>query len=214
MSCAQDAAPAAPTVSITNPVNAGNQGAVGVTGLGEPGTTAIISVDDDDSRTAAVTTSTPVGTSGYGATLDLSSLTDGTVTVSVALTNAAGSTSPVSTATAIKDTAGPLTIVTVDAERDPRMPHEGGTVRGTANDSMTPVVTTTVRFSRPQDTSSVELAATCTSGCGTTASTWSITPAALRPGRYTASASSTDAAGNVGPWSPPIEIVLTGPAPR
>jgi len=74
---------AAPTVTLTDPVNAANVSTVAIWGTGDPGTTANISVDDEDPANAAVTTTAPVSESGNSATLDLSSLADGTLTATV-----------------------------------------------------------------------------------------------------------------------------------
>lgn len=103
-------APAAPTVALTDPVNAANQSAVTVSGTGEAGTTADVSVDDEDSATAPVTATAAVSESGYSVTLDLSSLSDGTLTVTVTLTDVAGNTGPAGTTTATKDTVAPVAL--------------------------------------------------------------------------------------------------------
>ncbi len=99
--------PAAPTVSLTDPVNAANQTKATVSGTGQAGTKAAISVDDEDPATAAVTGSTAVSETGYSATLDLSSLSDGTLTAAVTLTDPAGNTGPAGADTATKDTLAP-----------------------------------------------------------------------------------------------------------
>lgn len=93
-------APAAATVALTDPVNAANQSAVTVSGTGEAGTTADVSVDDEDSATTPVAATAAVSESGYSVTLDLSSLSDGTLTATVSLTDAAGNTGLAGTDTA------------------------------------------------------------------------------------------------------------------
>ena len=95
-------APAAPTVDVADPIDASNETAVDVTGTGEDGATADISVDDTDPDTPAVTASVPVTTGSYVATLDLSSLSGGTITATVTLTDTAGNVGPPGSDTATK----------------------------------------------------------------------------------------------------------------
>lgn len=108
--------PEAATVTLSDPVNPRNQTAVAVSGMGSAqarpwapqgqllraGTMASISVDDEDPATAVVAAMAPVSASGYSATLDLSSLSNGTLTATVTLTDAAASTGPPGTDTARK----------------------------------------------------------------------------------------------------------------
>lgn len=89
-------------MALTDPVNASNQSAVTVSGTGEAGTTANVSVDAGDPATGAVTATAAVSESGYSVTLDLSSLSNGTLTATVTFTDAAGNTGPVGTDTARK----------------------------------------------------------------------------------------------------------------
>lgn len=110
--------PAAPTVSITDPINAANVQHVTVSGSGDPGTTAHISVDDTNPDTKAVTAtatlaSSDANTADYTKLLDVSSLDDGKLTVSVMLSNGYG-TSPAATADTTKDTQPPTVILTTD----------------------------------------------------------------------------------------------------
>ena len=94
--------PAAPTVTLTDPVNAANQATVAVSGSGEVTTRARIFVDDEDPTTPPVTTFVGVSEAGYSATLDLSSFTSGMLTATVTLRDPAGNTGPAGTATARK----------------------------------------------------------------------------------------------------------------
>jgi hypothetical protein len=106
------ATPVAPTVNLTDPVNAAIVRTSTVSGTGEAGTTANISIDDTNPATPAVNASVFVGPEGYSVTLDLSGLNDGTLTATVTLTDGAGNVSPSTTDTAIKDTVAP--VLTVD----------------------------------------------------------------------------------------------------
>jgi len=104
--------PAAPTAALTNPINASNQAAAVVSGIGEPGTTATITVTDT-TATSALSATVPAGwDSNYRATFDLTSFSDGAVTASVVLADVAGNTSPAATATATKDSRAPSTAAT------------------------------------------------------------------------------------------------------
>lgn len=293
--------PAAPTAALTNPVNATNQAAALVSGSGEPGTTAHISVDDT-SATPPVLVTVPVGWEGFSTTVDVTGLADGPLTATVHLADAAGNTSPSVTATATKDASGPVTNATVNPTpingwnrgdvtvtlsasdaagiRDVTYSASGATViaptniaanqasltlsaegdtvvsyfardvsgntettktltvridktvpvttidslggnpprltpgvplTGTASDNLSGVEATDVTVRHASGTSTT-LHATCTSGCGTVAVTWSVSTSGLRPGSYTVSASSSDVASNVGPPSPDMRVVAT-PAP-
>ena len=105
--------PAAPTASLSTPVNTTNQAGAVVSGSGEPGTTAHISVDDASAAPPVLATAT-VGWDGFSTTLDLTTLADGRLTATVHLADAAGNTSPSVTATATKDASGPITNATVN----------------------------------------------------------------------------------------------------
>lgn len=99
--------PEAPTVEITDPINAINQTEAKVSGMGEADTAAV-SVDDENPETSAVTATTSVESSTYSKTLDVSSLDDGTLTATVTLKNEAGE-GPAGTASGAKDTSLPKT---------------------------------------------------------------------------------------------------------
>jgi hypothetical protein len=76
-----------------------------------------LSVDDTDPSTVPVTGHvTPAADGTFSTTLDLSSLKDGTLTVTGTAQDAAGNTSPAATGTTIKDTVAPAAPVFTVAE--------------------------------------------------------------------------------------------------
>lgn len=107
---ADEEAPEAPTkVRITDPITVDNQDEVTVSGKGEPGTTANISVDDNNRPLAdPVTDTAEVDEDGrFSADLDVSGLGDGTITATVFLTDDAGNEGDSDTDKAIKNTFVP-----------------------------------------------------------------------------------------------------------
>lgn len=84
-----------------------------------------------------------------------------------------------------------------------------GTIFGTASDGLSGVATVGVTLAPQLVGPPITLAATCTSACGTTSVTWSVTvPADVSPGLYSVTAASSDLAGNAGPASNPTAVVL------
>jgi len=84
----------------------------------------------------------------------------------------------------------------------------GTPLTGTAADNLSGVASIKVSFANLlglQGTTTRQ--ATCTSGCGTTAATWSVSTAGLL-GIYTVTATATDVAGNTGTRSPPVLLDL------
>jgi trimeric autotransporter adhesin len=108
-------APAAVTFStLDSLVNGLEQGAVVISGTAEAGSTVAISLDDTNSGTAAETATVIADASGnFTATVDISSLDDGTITVSATATDANGNTSTATTDTFVKDATAAT--ATVDA---------------------------------------------------------------------------------------------------
>lgn len=103
-------APITPTVTIVNPVNAGNAGSVSVSGVTEALVpTVLVSVNDSDAATAAITgTAAALANGGYSVNgLNLSSLNDGTLTVTAVATDVAGNPSAAGSTTTRKDVLPP-----------------------------------------------------------------------------------------------------------
>ena len=200
-------APDAPTVSITDPINVGNQASVVVSGTGEAGTTANISVNDTNAATPAVTTSDAVDGSGYSASVDVSSLDDGTLTATVTLTDAASNTSAPASDTATKDTTPDAPTVTISpdpisAANQTAVTVSGvGEANGTANVSVndtnagTAAITTTV----PVD------------GSGAYSATLDLT--SLSDGTITASVTVTNSVNHTGPAGTDTAVKRTAPPP-
>ncbi|MGQ0434863.1 MAG: FG-GAP-like repeat-containing protein, partial [Microthrixaceae bacterium] len=113
------AVPAAPGLTIVDdPITAANQGAVDITGTsGEADLTIVVSVDDTNSGTAAITRSTTTAAGGaWAVEMNLTSLSEGTITASATATDAVGNTSPVGTDAATKELGPPLVISTSPAD--------------------------------------------------------------------------------------------------
>ncbi|WP_285319311.1 Ig-like domain-containing protein [Pseudarthrobacter sp. lyk4-40-TYG-27] len=100
-------APAAPAFTPPAYVNAGNVGAVPLTGTAEAGSKVTLVASDAGTGHSVTATVTASGAGTWSASLDLTSLNQGTVTYSATATDAAGNTSPARTATATKDTVAP-----------------------------------------------------------------------------------------------------------
>ncbi|RAX18221.1 hypothetical protein DC347_01745 [Pseudarthrobacter sp. AG30] len=100
-------APAAPAFTPPAYVNAGNVGAVPLTGTAEAGSKVTLVASDAGTAHSVTATVTASGAGTWSASLDLTSLNQGTVTYSATATDAAGNTSPARTATATKDTVAP-----------------------------------------------------------------------------------------------------------
>ncbi len=108
----KDTLPAAPAVTLTDPIGVSNETSVTVSGSGEDGT-ANVSVDDSNAGTPAVETTVPVSGGVYSATgLDVSGLDDGTLTATVTVDNGV-QTGPAGTDTATKSTV-PTVVFTPD----------------------------------------------------------------------------------------------------
>ena len=100
--------PAAPVItSITDPISAATQAAVVVSGTGVAGTTINLNLVDQVKQ--SVTTSTPARQDGtWSTTVDVHTVADGIITATATATNPSGNTGSVSTAvTSRKDTLAP-----------------------------------------------------------------------------------------------------------
>lgn len=101
-------APAAPGfTTVPQYVYSGNVSSVPVSGTAEAGAKVSLVASDAGSAHSVPVTVTASGTGSWSASLDLSSLNQGTVTYSATATDAAGNTGAASTATSTKDTAAP-----------------------------------------------------------------------------------------------------------
>ena len=171
-------APTQPTVVISpNPINNSTKTAVTLAGTADAGLTVTLTSG------AFSTTALVDGTGHYSKVVDLSGLTDGTVTISATTQDAAGNTSPTGTGTAAKDTGVPTPPTTsVPAY----ITSSSATISGTAEAGAT------VNVSLTDGTHTVNGSGTATGG------SYSVTLATgtLNQGTVTWSATATDAAGN------------------
>ena len=102
-------APAVPTLSVPAYVNTANVNAVQVTGTADAGSSLTLTVTDAGAAHTVIATTTTSGTGSWSfAALDLSTLSQGTVSYSAAATDAAGNTASPAVATGMKDTVAPV----------------------------------------------------------------------------------------------------------
>ena len=187
--------PMTPTVAISpKPINNTNKGAITISGTTEAGASVAVSVADSVAMSTPVTSSTTANGSGaYTVTVNTdtpTTLADGTITVSVVATDAAGNNSITGTATTTKDTGVPTaptnlvvpayvtgTTVTITGDAE-----AASTINGTAKDAGN---AHTQPFTATVD------------GMGHWTATVPVT--ALNDGTITYSVTATDASGNVSP---------------
>ncbi len=137
--------PAAPVVSLTNPVNLSNQNNVSITGTGEANATFAWSITDGTNTVSGSGTVTAGGVISVTG-INVTSLNDGTITLSVTLTDAAGNNSTAGTNTATKDSVTPTltstTITSSNANANYAKVGDTITLDFTSSESIqTPVVT-------------------------------------------------------------------------
>lgn len=101
-------APAAPSVSLTSPVNIANQATTTVSGTGEGNALATYIITDTGAGRVAATASLSAGGVLSVNPVDVSALLDGTLTLAVSLADDVGNRSATTTATASKDTVTPV----------------------------------------------------------------------------------------------------------
>ncbi|MCC7085436.1 MAG: peptidylprolyl isomerase [Pirellulales bacterium] len=99
--------------SVTDPINAANQASVSAAGVGEPNASIALTIDDGDDQTAPIQTTGSIDLNGDWSIsgIDVSSLTDGTLTFTVTATSANDNTASKSL-TAAKDTVAPAVDIT------------------------------------------------------------------------------------------------------
>ncbi|HET7529696.1 MAG TPA: hypothetical protein VFJ98_01925, partial [Mycobacteriales bacterium] len=98
--------PAAPSVGFSGPVTV-ERPTVTLSGTGETGDLLTVSVDDTDGATQPVTDTVSVADSLWTTSLDLSGLSDGTLTATVSQVDEVGNVSPDGQATGVKDATAP-----------------------------------------------------------------------------------------------------------
>ena len=112
-------APLSYSVSIQDPINIANEGAVSFTfALAEVGATYNYTITSNGGGTPVTNSGTVTASGQTISGIDLSSLNDGTITISVTLTDANGNTGAAATDTSSKDTVAP-TGYSVTINQDP-----------------------------------------------------------------------------------------------
>ena len=182
------AAPTAPAISsATDPVNDGNQAAVEVKGTAEPG--AVIEVTADDGSSTVDDTTTAAGDGTWTLTdFDVSTLADGTLTITATATDAAGNTSAPSAGTDVtKDTAAPDTPTVVITDPVNADNEDAVVAQGDAEDGSSVEITVT-----DGDEGSVSKTTTADDGWSTT-----LDLSSLADGTLDVEVTATDDADNV-----------------
>ena len=190
-------------VTITSPITGDNiingreEGAVPITGTGEPGTTMVVSVTDGTLTVSATVQVSPTGT--WSASLDVSSLGEGTLTVRATGTDRAGNVAVSNPQTVLHDTTGPAVSL--------NSPISGDDVISSSEESAVP-------FSGTAEPGST-VVVTVTDGTGQVTSApilvpdsgiWSVTldVSGLADSLLDVSATATDIIGNTGTSSIPV----------
>jgi hypothetical protein len=188
------AVPATPSVSIPEVVNAANVAAVTVSGVAEPGSSVLVSVDDATPGSPVTDTVTAHATTGaYSTSLDLTSLADGALTATAVATDAAGNASPAGTDTATKDATVPGTPTVNLSDPVNAANTTTTTVSGVAEPG------STVDVSLDDATAGDPLTGSTTADGTTGEYTTSFDVTSLADGVLTATVTATDAAGNTSP---------------
>jgi len=104
-------APAVSITTVTSPINAGNAANTSVSGTGEGGVLISIVANNGAHNTTAQTTTVSIGGTWTISGIDLSAISDGTITYTASATDAAGNTATASK-TATKDTVAPTVSIT------------------------------------------------------------------------------------------------------
>lgn len=182
-------APGAATISsYPNPVNLANRTAVAVSGSAEASATVTLTIADAGSAHTVTRTVTASGTGAWSATgIDVSALTDGTVTYRATATDAAGNTGTAGTASAVKDTAAPAVAFT--AATDPVTAANVTTAAASGTVEAGASVALTVTDGTHQVSPQVTVAGTAWSVSG-------VSLAGLTDGTITYTVTATDSAGN------------------
>ncbi len=165
-----------------------------ISGTGEPGAAISVSIGGQ-------TLSTTVAADGTWSVTPLVALADGPYAASVTATDAAGNTATASVPVTI-DSGAPAVLAELSAPSD----------TGTAGDGVTADTTPTISgFGEAGAAITVLLAGqTLTTTVGANG-LWSVTPATLADGPYTASVTATDAAGNTSSASVDLRVDTTAP---
>lgn len=184
-------APGSPSLGAPAVINAANAAAVPISGSAESGSTVTVTASDGSGHTVTGTATANTSGSWSLPTLNVSGLTDGTITLKATAQDAAGNVSPATTATAQKDTQAPVAPTLTAPATVSSANAASFSVSGTSEAGARIALTVT------------DSAGAFVAGSATADSTgrWSVTGlnlSALAEGQLTYSATATDAAGNTG----------------
>ena len=179
-------APAAPTVSVPPFV----RNTVAASGEGEPGASVGLVITDGDGQVSGAATVTPDGS--WSASVVVSGLSQGTLTVVAEQTDAAGNTSPSASDTTVRDTVAPsaptITSVTPDPINNAGV--DDVQVEGTATGAATATLVVVDKNGLKSDPTTVTVSSGAFSFTGVDVS-------GLADGALTFSVRAADAAGNL-----------------
>lgn len=196
-------APAAPVVTLFDPINDSNKTSVTITGTGEANASINYSIDDTNGLTAAITGTSTVSAGGVIniTGINVSTLDDGTLTATVTVADAAGNVSANGMDTATKDTSAPSAPSTPDLTTD-----SGSSSTDDITKNNTPTFAGTAEAN-----ATVKIydgAIQVGSGIATGGS-YSITVSTLTDGVHNSiTAKATDAAGNVSSASGALSVTI------
>jgi hypothetical protein len=198
--------PAGYTVSIDQSyINSSNEDAFSFTFAdAEVDATYDYSIDDTDGETAAVTgTGTITGATDQITGINVSTLNDDTLTITVTLTDPAGNEGDPATDSITKDTINPVSAVTIADDLYGTTTFVTDTINGTASDAGTGVASVTITIQESGtnnywDGDSWEVEATDLPVDGTTTWTYNSATAITHTDErtYTVTPTATDTAGN------------------
>ncbi len=181
-------APSVAVTTVTDPINADNDSSTSASGTGEVGATITIFATDGTNTTSQYTTTVASGGTWSITGINVSQLSDGTVTFNVTATDAAGN-SATSSKTASKDTVAPAVAVTSVTDPVTIANHHETEASGTGE------VGATISLVVTDGTNTTSDYTTTVASDGT----WSITgidTASLADGTITYTATASDTAGN------------------
>ncbi|HTQ39322.1 MAG TPA: Ig-like domain repeat protein [Pirellulales bacterium] len=182
------ALPSVALTTLTSPINSGNVTNTSASGTGTAGNTVSVVATDGTHTTTAQTMTVPAGGSWSITGINVSALSDGTITYKATTTDSVGNTAS-ATKTTIKDTVGPSVSITSVPSSITTTNQTSVTVGGTGASGLTISLVAT-------DGTTTTTTKTTTVGSGGTWSISGINVSGLNDGTITFTASSTDTNGN------------------
>ena len=181
-------APALAIATVTSPINIANVANTSIAGSGEAAATISVVASDGTNSTSAQTTTISANGTWSVSGINVSTLTDGTITYTVTATDAANNTTT-ATKTTTKDTVAPTVAITTVTDPINVTNVANATASGTGEVGATVSVVAS-------DGTHTSTAQTGTIGAGGTWTVSGIDTSALNDGLLTFTVTATDTAGN------------------